>query len=76
MTTQDHAKYKASQLKDHSCIRETSLWSGGCLPFSETSFLLKREIPLDYDTDVEVKFSGEPARGHTMGTPEGPPRLG
>ena len=24
----------------------------------------------------EVKISGEPARGHTMGTPEVPPRWG
>ena len=45
-------------------------------PFCETSFLLKREIPLDCDMNVEVKFSGEPARGHTMGTFEGRPRLG
>ena len=71
MTTQDHAKYKSNQLK-----AEYEESTGGCLPFSETSFLLKREIPLEYDMDVEVKFSGEPARGHTMGTPEGPPRLG
>ena len=48
----------------------------GCLPFSETSFLLKREIPLSCDKNVEVKLSGEPARGHTIGTPEVPPRWG
>ena len=45
-------------------------------PLVKPRSCLNREIPLYYDMNVEVKFSGEPARGHTMGTPEVPPNWG
>ena len=55
---------------------ETSLWSDGCLPFSETSFLVKCEIPLFYDKHVEVKFSDRAGPGSHNGYTRGFPTDG
>ena len=59
-----------------SSCGETSLWSDRCLPFSETSFLVKCEIPLFYDKHVEVKFSDRAGPGSHNGYTRGFPTNG
>ena len=59
-----------------SSYGETSLWSDRCLPFSETSFLVKCEIPLFYDKHVEVKFSDRAGPGSHNGYTRGFPTNG
>ena len=50
--------------------------TSGCLPFSETSFLVKCEIPLFYDKHVEVKFSDRAGPGSHNGYTRGFPTNG
>ena len=66
-------QYKSAAV---SSCGETSLWSDRCLPFSETSFLVKCEIPLFYDKHVEVKFSDRAGPGSHNGYTRGFPTNG
>ena len=50
--------------------------SGGSLPFSETSTLVKCEIPLVYDKHADVKFSDRAGPGSHNGYARGFPTNG